>query len=355
MVMILSVVTAGIAAGGLAWLWLYRRGLALQALRPTARGPALAPLPAGQAMQVAAADLRHRYLAHVLGLPVGGPADDMAPPARQALVEEVTARLARADLAARHAPRRPALLPRLIQSVNDSAASARSIARIIGSDAALAASLLRIANSPLYRLQRRDVHSIERAVTLIGNDGIRQVISAALVQPVMVSASGADATLARQLWDYTLHLSLAAAEHARAVEHEDGFSAQLGGLLLGLGAAVVLQAADDVVQQQPGQQRDPAALLELLQQCSAPMAARIARQWQLAEPVVQALEQADTVTAGGLARSLRVAQMAASAAMLRADGQLEEADALAALSALIPAHAASWLWRRMDTPGSAQD
>ena len=150
--------------------------------------------------------------------------------------------LERADLSQRYIPRRPHLLPQLIQSVNDSTASARSIGRIIGSDPLLTVNLLRIANSPFYRIQERPVESLMRAATLLGLDGLRPVIAAALVQPVMNPPDGDGGRFSQRVWDYTLRMSLAAADHARSVEREDGFSAQLAGLLRGLAMVMVVRA-----------------------------------------------------------------------------------------------------------------
>lgn len=280
-------------------------------------------------------------------------ADDAPLRVQRAVVDDVDAALTRADLSSRYTPRRPNLLPQLIQSVNDSAASSRSIARIIGSDAVLAATLLRIANSPLYRLQRQDVQSIERAVTLIGNDGIRQIISAALVQPVMQAASGEDAVFARQLWDYTLVLSLAAADHARSMEQEDGFAAQLAGLLLGLSGAMVMQATADVLARSPLRTREAGTLLEALERCTVPTAIRIAEHWKLAPPIMQALRDVDAQVPTGLARSLHVGRLAASAAMLHAGGRMSEEQALAALSTELPPHVVVWLWKRVNRQAPA--
>ncbi len=338
---ILSALLAALLVGGLAWQWQRRRG----GQAPAAATARWVPSPADMTAGVSTAqpgDLQRRFLLHALGAGPVEPAQVQA-----SVVTDVAAALARADLSSRYTPRRPNLLPQLIQSVNDSTASSRSIARIIGSDAVLAATLLRIANSPLYRLQRQDVQSIERAVTLIGNDGIRQIISAALVQPVMQSASGGDAAFARQLWDYTLRLSLAAADHARSVEQEDGFAAQLAGLLLGLSAAMVMQAAADVLAQPPLRPREAATLLALLERCTVPTALRIAGHWKLSPAIVQALQGVQADAPVGLARSLHVGQLAASAAMLQAAGVMDEDAAVAALSAVLPGHVATWLWKRV--------
>ena len=341
---IISAVFAAVVAGGLVWLWQRSSGDAASSQRRPRLPPSAGAPTAEDAPVIALDDLQRRFLLSALGT---GDLSTDALRVQRSVVDDVVAALSRADMSSRYTPRRPNLLPQLIQSVNDSTASSRSIARIIGSDAVLAATLLRIANSPLYRLQRQDVQSIERAVTLIGNDGIRQIISAALVQPVMESASGVDAEFARLLWEYTLRVSLAAADHARSVEREDGFAAQLAGLLLGLSAAMAMQAATDVLAQPPLRVREPGTLLEVLERCSAPTAVRIAGHWKLSAPIVQALKQVDVPAASGLARSLQVGQLAASAAMLHAQGLMSEAEACAALASQMPDHVAAWLWKRM--------
>jgi len=340
---IFSAILAAVIVGGIVWFWLRSH---VQTPAPASRTRDVAPVetdPPVAIAPVAVGDLQRRFLLHALAV-----ADDTPLRVQRAVVEDVVATVTGADLSSRYTPRRPNLLPQLIQSVNDSAASSRSIARIIGSDAVLAATLLRIANSPLYRLQRQDVRSIERAVTLIGNDGIRQIISAALVQPVMQAARGEDAMFARQLWDYTLILSLAAADHARSMEQEDGFAAQLAGLLLGLSGAMVMQATTDVLARSPLRAREPGTLLEVLERCTVPTAARIAGHWKLAPSIMQALRDVDAQAATGLARSLKVGRLAASAAMLHAGGQMSEAQALAALSTELPPHVAVWLWKRVN-------
>lgn len=345
LMVIISAVLAAVVVGGLVWLWLRGRDDAPQPRRRVYVAPAVAaPATGTLAPAICADDLQRRFLLSALGA-AETPADALR--VQRAVVDDVVAALSRADLSSRYTPRRPNLLPQLIQSVNDSTASSRSIARIIGSDAVLAATLLRIANSSLYRLQQQDVQSIERAVTLIGNDGIRQIISAALVQPVMESASGVDAAFARLLWDYTLRVSLAAADHARSVEREDGFAAQLAGLLLGLSAAMAMQAAADVLVKPPLRTRELGTLLAILERCTAPTAVRIAEHWKLSAAIVQALRQADAEAATGLARSLQIGQLAASAAMLHAQGLLGEADACSALASKLPEHVATWLWKRM--------
>lgn len=306
------------------------------------------PGPAGDASggePLALAMLRRRFHASALGLPEVP--DDEPGPEHHAVSSTVMAALQQADLSPRYIPRRPQLLPQLIHSVNDSTASARSISRIIGGDPVLAVNLLRIANSPLYRFQRHEVQSIERAVTLVGNDGIRQIIAAALVQPLM-NPGGRGGRYLTLLWEHTLRLSLAAADHARSMDSGDGFAAQLAGLLRGLGVAVVVQATADAYSRRQSLPPSPQVLLRLIDACAASTAARIARQWELEPAIVQALQaQAREQAEGGLARSLQQGERAASLSMLCQEQVLSDAQAQAQLALHLPAHVAGWLWRRV--------
>ncbi|WP_305804653.1 HDOD domain-containing protein [Stenotrophomonas sp. YIM B06876] len=294
------------------------------------------------------------FHALALGVPGTDAADEELDPPHRAVIAAVITALGRADLSPRYTPRRPQLLPQLIQSVNDTAASSRSISAIIGQDPVLAGNLLRIANSPLYRLQSRPVESIERAVTLVGTDGIRQIISAALVQPVMHAGGGDGSRFPVLIWEYSLRVSAAAADHARGVERDDGFAAQLAGLLHGLGAVVVMQAAHDEYARQPALAPSALALRELLERCTQPTAARIALHWELADVIHQALHDGDSPAAqdSALGRSLRFARTAAALAVLCAEQQMEDARALDLLAQLAPAHVAGWIWKRIRQPAA---
>ncbi|WP_287256357.1 HDOD domain-containing protein [Stenotrophomonas sp.] len=321
-----------------------QRGLA-ETRPPRADLRVAAPLaaPAGDPAAVLQAGLYALAL-----VPRGGdPAGDTAPaPALRAAVD---AALSARDWSARHLPRRPQLLPQLIQTVNDHEASARAMAAIIGQDPVLTGNLLRIANSPVYRLQARPVDSLQRAVTLVGTEGIRQIISAVLVQPVMHLQCAAFPQFDAVIWEHALLASRAAADHARTVSHEDAFAAQWLGLTQGLGAALVMRHLLDACAGH-GVAVPPRALAAaLLDDWTLPVASRIAAAWELPPPVHAALERAGAGAPDGLLTSLGFARAAAAASLLCRHGRMGQAQALALLEHLqsTPAHALQWIWRRV--------
>ncbi len=219
-------------------------------------------------------------------------------------------------------PRRPQLLPQLLSTLNDDEASSRDIAGIIARDPALAANLLKLANSALYRSQAAPVDSLDRAVAMVGVDGLRHLVSVALMQPVMRLDGGVFGRLPDLIWDHTQRTALLASQAARPAGREDVFAAQLLSLLQGLGAIVVVQVLRDTCAQADAGLPDADAIARLLRRWSPRLGRAVAREWALSDRLMQALDDqvVDEVAAmSALGRCLALAAPAASVAMESAD------------------------------------
>src|SRR5690606_14068926 len=222
----------------------------------------------------------------------------------------------------RYALRRPMLLPQLLHAMKDTETSRRQLAAIITQDPALVGSLLKLANSALYRTSNRPVESVDRAVAVLGTEGIRSLVAAALVQPVFRATSGAFAAFPEIAWDHTFRSAAAAEAHAAFIEKTDRFAAQLLGLLKGLGTIVVFTILLDRFK---GSKRDgltAALVAAALDAHAAEAARRIAQSWDLSPRILTTLGGEISGTAlqeaGGLARSLRFGRLVGALAVLQA-------------------------------------
>lgn len=349
-------------------VWALRRGRrrgAGEAGDPAIAGApaAMAPRPAapGQATRDAATqtdahEVLHRLYAVAFDGAAAGDGSTSAPTGHAEVSASAAALLGRIETQPRYAPRRPQLLPQLVGAVNDPDASVRSIARIIAQDPALAGNLLRITNSAMYRVQSRPIESIERAVTVLGTEGIRMIIAAALVQPVMSTGGGVFGRFPAIVWEHTLVAASAAADHAKLLEGEDPFTAQLVGLLHGLGAIIVVQVLRDEYARRPALVPDAGVAIALLDAWSGPTASRLAAQWELTGRIRVALEdqrpQARPDALTPLGRSLRFGRVAGALAMLRSKGDVGEDEAVATL-AQVESREAGWAstWARISAAG----
>ncbi|MEJ0086762.1 MAG: HDOD domain-containing protein [Pseudomonadota bacterium] len=254
-------------------------------------------------------------------------------PAHAPVFKAVQQILEKIEARPEYIPRRPSLLPKLLSTVNDADATMAEMSRIIAQDPALTGNLLRIANSPIYRTNNLPIESIDRAVTVVGVQGIRSIIATALLQPLMAAGAGSFSKFPELVWEHTLYAATTAETHATQIENAEPFVSQLVGLLYGLSAIVVFRIVRDQFAAQPQLTPDPGSVARLLETWVAPTAGRIAASWELSQRVQYALESqtlaAELQMENSLGRSLKFGRVAASVIVLCRVGRLTEAEARA--------------------------
>src|SRR5689334_17838260 len=183
----------------------------------------------------------------------------------------------------------------------------------------------------MYRISSMPIESIDRAVTLVGVQGIRSIIATALLQPVMTSGSGSFSRFPELVWEHTLYSASAAEQHAVQIERSEPFVAQLIGLLHGLAAIVVFRIVRDQFARHPQLSPNAGSVARMLETWVAPTAGRIAASWELSERVQYALESqalaAELHMENSLGRSLKFGRVAGSVIVLCRLGRLTEAEA----------------------------
>jgi HD-like signal output (HDOD) protein len=248
-----------------------------------------------------------------------------ATPSELVELEPAARVLADLELQAKYLPRRPSLLPRLMTAINSDSNSMREMAKIIGADGTLLGGLLKLANSTAYRASgNKPIESLEKAVALVGTDGLRSLVATALMHPVMTGTQGPFASFAEATWEHSQYAASCAELHATRVEGVDAFSARLLALLLGLASNSVFRiarehcpAVNDI---------RPAAMAKLLDDWVQPTALRIAGNWQLPAELCNVLS---APAEPGLARSLRFGRLAGALIVLVNRGHLRELSARA--------------------------
>jgi len=313
----------------------------------------LAALPPPVATVVdAATTLR---MLHELAL--GASLERHVPAEHVKVVSAVAAALHTAATDPKYAPQRPMLLPQLLRAVDDSDSTRRELAQTIARDPTLVDSLLALANNPVYHRGSQPIASIERALAVLGAEGARALVAAALVQPVFRAGTNDGEQFSAVAWEHTYRAAAAAQVHAAAVEGPGLLAAQLVALAMGLGAIVVYRVALD---QYAARQLSPnaTAMALLLDEHTAGVARRIAASWELSERVLTALEEQQPSSLGepasALGRSLRFGLVAGALGVLRNNGRIDDDVGLASLSAAGGAGPRfEQLWGRLSWPQSS--
>jgi HD-like signal output (HDOD) protein len=248
--------------------------------------PVPAPTPAAPAQPPA---MRQVY-ALALNDPRAATAQANPDPAQMTLLLAASRAFAQIGTEPRYTPRRPSLLPQLLEALSDEDASLRAMSRIVAQDPQLTGGLLRTANSALYRVSSTPVESVERAAAMLGTTGIRTLISASLVQPLATGTTAGLGRFGEVIWEHALYSASAAEAWAARSQDADPFTAHLLALMHGLGCVAVYRVLIDLYAAQPVLRPDAAGIANLLETHAAVTAARIATSWGLSERTRVALE-----------------------------------------------------------------
>jgi HD-like signal output (HDOD) protein len=186
-------------------------------------------------------------------------------------------------------PPYPAAAMRLRSLIESDKYGLSQIADAASADAALAAALLRIANSAVYRGEGPPHTTLLRAVNRLG---ARAVSSLALAAGLggAATAPGPLADVKYRCWRRSVTCALAAQRFgpSRGIDAEVAF---LSGLLHGFGRSVAIACIEKVLPRSPAE-HTIAEWLELVERHRAKLAERVAQLWQLPPAIAAAMSGA---------------------------------------------------------------
>ena len=233
-------------------------------------------------------------------------------PSTEKLILDEFARLVEAPQSgADLVPRVPAVIPQLLRSLRDDTVSGAELSRQLAQDVVLVAEVIREANSPYYR-PAAPVKTIEGAIMLLGQNGMRMLLARVAFRPIISMQTGHFAhQVAPQVWRQSEACALAASMLAPAMR-ANPFEAYLAGLLHHVGLIVAFRLIDQIYTGDALPQSDQfcAALLSNARLLSA----RIAALWDFPVTVSGAIEQAGQPDAPPLAQVLALADRIGHAA-----------------------------------------
>jgi len=185
--------------------------------------------------------------------------------------------------------RMPGVIPQLLQRLRSDDFSGHELARMISHDVVLVAGVVRLANSAMYN-RNRHIASIEQAILVLGQAGLRQLITSVAFQPILDLNSGTwTRTVAPRLWDQSEKCAI-----ANRLLAERGDTASFDAFLAGLAQNVGLIASLRLVDQMAGEDDviGSESFCHALMRCTRGLSCSIAREWRFPAPVAAAIEEA---------------------------------------------------------------
>ena len=167
------------------------------------------------------------------------------------------------------------------EAVNNPDAAANTIAKAVSSDASIAARLLQVANSPLYR-GNSAISNVQNAITRLGAPLVRNLVTSLILKQLFQSKTPALKQRMQALWEHSTQVAAISHILARKLTRLKPDEAMLAGLIHDIGALPILVKAESA----PELIANPAALEELIAKLHASVGRLILEAWKFPPELV---------------------------------------------------------------------
>jgi HD-like signal output (HDOD) protein len=215
-------------------------------------------------------------------------ADIFTNPTEDAILVELDA-VVKSDRAGAHLVRRmPGVIPQLLQALRSPDFSGAEVARNISHDLVLVAEVLRLANNIHYS-HGKSVSSVDHAVLVLGQDGLRRLVTSVAFKPIINLQSGSfTRRLAPRLWSQAERCAVASHALARGSD-VDPLDAFLTGLIQNIGLTVSLRVIDKMTEGR--QPVGSPTFCNALASYGRTLACNIGSEWNFPETVIAAIRE----------------------------------------------------------------
>ena len=177
-------------------------------------------------------------------------------------------------------PSLPEVALKVRDTLDDENSNARDVAKVIGTDAALSARLIAVANSPLMRGSKH-IDSVDMAVARMGNTIVRNTVNSLIVQQIFQPTTEVTDRLFHTFWGHSTEvaaISQALASLARLKPDQ----AMLAGLVHDIGALPIIKYAEDIPQLLEHEQ----VLVEIIHELHTTIGTALLSKWEFPQDII---------------------------------------------------------------------
>ena len=142
-------------------------------------------------------------------------------------------------------PTLPDIALKVKNAVTDGDISAKELADMIVTDAALSTQIIRVANSPVYR-GASEINNIQMAVSRLGNNTIRTLVTSLVMKQMFRPSSKLLESLFRKTWEQSVNVSAISRALCAFVPHLNSDEAMLAGLIHQIGKLPILMLVENI-------------------------------------------------------------------------------------------------------------
>lgn len=169
----------------------------------------------------------------------------------------------------------------LMDTLMDENVSSAEVVRIIKEDPVLLGNLLKQANSAFYRTNKTEIATLEDAVVMLGNNGVRKLVIDALVTDELRISSIYFRFFGANIWQHSYEVANIAVKYA-AMKNINEFRAYLNGLLHDVGKLVIFKLLIEVLEKAaPGSYPSKSFFMNIMDRYGHQFTLMALKEWEL--------------------------------------------------------------------------
>ncbi len=144
-------------------------------------------------------------------------------------------------------PTLPDVAIKVRNAVSSGETSAQQLSQIVLTDAALAARLIQVANSPLFK-GGVEIQNIQSAITRLGNKNISSIVTSLVMQQMFKPSAKLLDSYFREAWEHSVNISSISRALAGFSPHLNPDDAMLAGLIHQIGKLPILMLVERIAE-----------------------------------------------------------------------------------------------------------
>lgn len=188
-------------------------------------------------------------------------------------------------------PTLPQVAIKVSDTLDNPDSTAKDIARIITTDAALTARLIQVANSPLARGNTK-VDDVQAAITRLGLKLVKNLVASLLIKQLFHTKYDLLKKRLRELWGHTTHVAAISFILARDHTSLKAEEAMLGGMVHDIGELPILAYAEKY----PAIAEDEATLTQITEKIAPVLGKTMLQAWRFSDELIPVATQCEDLS-----------------------------------------------------------
>jgi len=199
-----------------------------------------------------------------------------------------------------------------------------SLAKVVSQDIKLSVEVIRVANNPLFRRTEHKLESLTQAIQIIGIDNVGLIATSVMMKSVLHVKPVYFKWFGELIWKHSLQCATACQYLSG---NDNTFDAYLVGLIHDAGKIIIFKCLVDILSKTKTNELPNSKWFKrAMTEDSKWLSVMLAKEWELSDDIITALEQQETSPTSDLGKVLYLSNVSSELELLIHDEKMDKGD-----------------------------